>query len=70
MSETLDEKHARLLEEYDRGQKKLAELRLHERALHESLLRLSGAIEMLEQCMGDAGAAAEHDDEPKLATVP
>lgn len=63
---------ARLTElraEYESGQKMLAELKAKQRSLRDTLLRISGAIQVLEEELAKVGngstleveAAAQHD---------
>jgi hypothetical protein len=59
MSEQVEERLAELRREYELGQRRLQELMGQEVALRETLLRISGAIQVLEELSGTpAGAPA------------
>ena len=49
MKEKLEKRVIALKEEFASGQKQLADLQNQERALSETLLRISGAIQVLEE---------------------
>ncbi len=49
MKKQLQDRLTRLREEFESGQKMLQELQLREDKLRESLLRISGAIQVLEE---------------------
>lgn len=49
MKKQLQDRLAKLREEFESGQKMLQELQLREDKLRESLLRISGAIQVLEE---------------------
>lgn len=50
----LETRLAELRSEFDSGQKKLAETEARARSLRETLLRISGAIQVLEEELGQA----------------
>lgn len=58
MRERLEERLGELHSEFESGQKKLAELETQARSLRETLLRISGAIQVLEEELGHASSAA------------
>lgn len=49
---------AELRREYALGEARLRELRAEESALRDTVLRISGAIQVLEELAGEQGAAA------------
>jgi len=52
MKEQLEERLNELKAEFESGQKMLAELEARQTTLRESLLRISGAIQVLEEELG------------------
>ena len=64
MRTRLTNRLAALKSEYESGERMLAELEQKQRALRETLLRISGAIQVLEEELGKgAEAAAANGDE-------
>jgi len=66
VDEQIEARLAELKREYRAGQDHLRELVEREAALRDTLLRISGAIQVLEEIRGPAGedgraAAADHD---------
>lgn len=61
MREQLTSRLQQLKSEYEAGEKMLAELEQKQRTLRETLLRISGAIQVLEEELGRAEA-------PELST--
>ncbi len=59
MREQLQSRLAQLKAEYQSGEQMLAELEQKQRALRETLLRISGAIQVLEEELGKAAEPAE-----------
>ncbi len=59
MREQLEKRLAELKNEFELGQKRLAELETQENALRNTLLRISGAIQVLEEELGKSGEAQE-----------
>lgn len=59
MREALEARLASLREEKERGEQMLAELQARQSALRDTLLRISGAIQVLEEHLSDsAGVGA------------
>lgn len=58
MSEQMRERLAELEKDFNLGQSRLRELEMQEAALRETLLRISGAIQVLKELLGDSGEAA------------
>jgi hypothetical protein len=58
-----------LRKEYERGQAQLRELVAQEAALRETLLRISGAAQVLEEVLADA-APAESSADGAVLSVP
>ena len=56
MQQQLTQRLQQLKSEYEAGEKMLAELEQKQRALRETLLRISGAIQVLEEELGRAEA--------------
>lgn len=65
--ERLKERLAELRREYAVGEARLQELTRQETALRETLLRISGAIQVLEELEQPASATP---DDPGILTVP
>ena len=63
MHEQLTQRLQQLKAEYESGQKMLAELEQKQRTLRDTLLRISGAIQVLEEELG----RAEPPDDGMLA---
>lgn len=63
MREQLETRLAQLKSEYESGQQMLAELEQQQRTLRDTLLRISGAIQVLEEELG------KHDAEPADVAV-
>ena len=64
MQAQLEQRLAQLKAEYDSGQQMLAELEQKQRNLRDTLLRISGAIQVLEEELGRAaqpGTPAPHN---------
>ena len=59
-----------LRQEYETGQKMLAELEAKEADLRQTLLRISGAIQVLEELLAAAEPAAANGAAPAGPTVP
>ena len=57
MKEQLEQRLQALKAEYEAGQKMLADLEARQATLHETLLRIAGAIQILEEELG-----REHPD--------
>jgi hypothetical protein len=67
LSERLDE----LKEEYRLGEARLRDLTQQEVVLRETLLRISGAIQVLDELIGaDSAADGQANTEPEALTVP
>jgi hypothetical protein len=52
MKEQLEQRLQQLKSEYESGQKMLAELEARQRQLRDTLLRISGAIQVIEEELG------------------
>ncbi len=67
MSERLEERLKALETEFENGKKMMVELEARETALRSSLLRISGAIQVLREFVhsGDAGAPDVISAEPQ-----
>ena len=61
MRQQLRERLERLKEEFARGQERLAQLDAESARLRETLLRISGAIQVLEEEIAKADAAQDRD---------
>ena len=78
MSAVKDQLQARLAElkrEYQVGEGQLSELTRRQAALRETLLRIAGAIQVLEELLAGAGGEAPGDEngdrgQPDVLTVP
>ncbi len=68
MQEKLANRLKELREEYASGQKVMAELSTRQADLHQTLLRLSGAIQVLEEMLPGADPAAAESPESPSAT--
>ncbi|NTU86370.1 MAG: hypothetical protein HGA45_44745 [Chloroflexales bacterium] len=68
MRDHLQTRLTALKAEYDSGQQMLAELRQKQRALRDTMLRISGAIQVLEEELGKA--EAEPAEEALEAVAP
>ncbi len=55
MRERLEQRVRELRQEYAAGQKVLADLKRRQATIRETLLRISGAIQVLEEELGSAG---------------
>ncbi|HEX8560702.1 MAG TPA: hypothetical protein VF668_21595 [Pyrinomonadaceae bacterium] len=53
MSEQMRERLAELEKDFNVGQSRLRDLEMQEAALRETLLRISGAIQVLKELLGD-----------------
>ena len=69
MREQLQKRLDELKSEFETGQARLQELEMQTSRLRETLLRISGAIQVLQETLGaEAGAEAEQGTPP--ASVP
>lgn len=67
MQEKIENRLKELREEYASGQKVMAELQNRQADLHQTLLRISGAIQVLEEMSQSAApATTESSDQPPL----
>lgn len=69
MREELEERAAELEAEYRAGQEMLAELDVKRIDLQQTLLRISGAIQVLKELLGEAEPADRDDDEPSASRL-
>jgi len=67
--EQLQQRLNSLKSEYEAGQTMLAELDAKQANLRETLLRISGAIQVLEEMLTDDEGAAGSDDEAESSEV-
>ena len=65
MNEMIEARLAELRGERDRGEEMLAELQARQAALRDTLLRIQGAIQVLEELQMPSGGADEDEDEDK-----
>lgn len=65
MQSQLKERLQRLREEYQAGQQMLAELEAKQANLQQMLLRISGAIQVLEEELAIAEAEDDSEDAPE-----
>ncbi|NEP50615.1 MAG: hypothetical protein F6K65_18125 [Moorea sp. SIO3C2] len=69
MKEKLEQRLQSLKSEYEAGQKMLAELEVKQANLRETLLRISGAIQVLEETLGEGTDIGENNTQPSEAVV-
>lgn len=67
MNETIEARLAELRGERDRGEEMLAELQQRQAALRDTLLRIHGAIQVLEELQQSGGGAGA--DEPPAPNI-
>jgi hypothetical protein len=70
MREQLEQRVGELKAEQQRGQQMLAELEGKEAALRQTLLRISGAIQVLEELLAAAEPSAPNGTAPAAMTAP
>jgi hypothetical protein len=71
MQENMQSRLAELRQEYQRGQGQLHELIQQEAVLRETLLRISGAIQVLEEMLAQGQATADgQETAPQVLHVP
>ena len=63
MKEKLQQRLQQLKAEYEAGQKVMAELEAKQANLRDTLLRISGAIQVLEEALSEANEADMPDNE-------
>jgi predicted nuclease with TOPRIM domain len=63
MREKLDQRLQSLKNEYEAGQKMLAELEAKQANLRDTLLRISGAIQVLEEALSESNEAEVSENE-------
>jgi predicted nuclease with TOPRIM domain len=64
MREQIEKRLSELRGEYEEGQRMLADLQARQNSLHETLLRIAGAIMVMEEMIQEAGPLAEGGEEP------
>lgn len=69
MKKQLEQRLQELTSEFETGQAKLAELEGQAQNLRETLLRISGAIQVLQEELDKSHASNESDTEKKLEQV-
>jgi hypothetical protein len=62
MNASIETRLQQLREEYASGQKVMGELQAKQTEVHQTLLRISGAIQVLEELLKEAGADAPPGD--------
>jgi predicted nuclease with TOPRIM domain len=62
MKEAIEQRLSELKKEFESGQKMMAELESKKAALREQLLRISGAIRVLEELSGEKPVVSEAPD--------
>lgn len=70
MKEQIEARLDELRREYDEGQRVLADLQARQNSLHETLLRIAGAIMVLEEMIQEAGPLAEGGEEAGSGEAP
>jgi len=70
MREQIEKRLAELRGEYEEGQRMLADLQARQNSLHETLLRIAGAIMVMEEMIQEAGPLAEGGEEPTVGEAP
>jgi hypothetical protein len=63
MRERLEQRLAELRAEFDRGQQTLDQLETQAMTVRQTLLRISGAIQVLEEELGDTGQPHQNTSE-------
>jgi predicted nuclease with TOPRIM domain len=72
MREQLERRLEVLRKEFDTGQSRLRELERHQASLPETQLRISGAIQVLEELLAEASPGTQpltHSHEPPHSTL-
>lgn len=73
MREQLEVRLEVLKQEFETGQARYQEIEAQQARLRETLLRISGAIQVLEELMAGSGPGAQNPDrsaEPQVASQP
>ena len=63
MRELLEKRLAELKTEYEQGEKMLSDLDARREQVRQTLLRISGAVQILEEMLKEEGAVAEKPPE-------
>ena len=69
MDEAMDARLAELREEQRRGEEMLAELQQRQAALRDTLLRIQGAIQVLEELRGPGSGSGDEPQDPPAPAV-
>ncbi|GBE74857.1 hypothetical protein myaer87_20840 [Microcystis aeruginosa NIES-87] len=69
MKEQIKERIEQLKAEYESGQKMLADLEIQESNLKSTMLRISGAIQVLEELLAKAEEEENLDDAKKVEVL-
>jgi predicted nuclease with TOPRIM domain len=69
MKEQIQERIEQLKAEYESGQKMLADLEIQESNLRSTMLRISGAIQVLEELLAKAEEEENLDDAKKVEVL-
>ena len=69
MKEQIKERIEQLKAEYESGQKMLADLEIQESNLRSTMLRISGAIQVLEELLAKAEEEENLDDAKKVEVL-
>jgi prefoldin subunit 5 len=67
MRERLEQRVSELKAEQEKGQHMLAEIDARQAELRQTLIRISGAIQVLEELLGGPGASQEDHTAPAAA---
>ena len=69
MHEAIEARLAELRAERERGEEMLAELQARQAALRDTLLRINGAIQVLEELRQQDGGGADDPPAPSIAAA-
>jgi predicted nucleic acid-binding Zn-ribbon protein len=69
MKQQLEQRLQSLKSEFDAGQKMLADLEAKQVNLRETLLRISGAIQVLEEELNNASEVADDNNQPPETAI-
>jgi len=69
MRERLEQRVSELKAEQEKGQHMLAEIDARQAELRQTLIRISGAIQVLEELLGSSGSSQEDHNAPPAAVA-